>query len=56
MVYIHGGAFMWGTSGVERLGPDYLLLKNIVLITLNYRLGAFGKLAHFAQHCMNLLA
>lgn len=43
MVYIHGGAFMWGFTGLERYSPDFLLLKNVVLITINYRLGAFGK-------------
>lgn len=44
MVYIHGGAFTRGSSGTEFYGPDFLLQKDIVLVTFNYRLGAFGFL------------
>lgn len=43
MVFLHGGAFMFGSSGVELHGPDYFMEKDVVLVTLNYRLGAFGK-------------
>lgn len=43
MVYIHGGGFMWGSSGIEMYGPDYLLQKDIVFVSLNYRVGAFGN-------------
>jgi len=43
MVWIHGGAFMRGTSGGEFYNPEYLLSKNIVFISMNYRLGVFGK-------------
>lgn len=43
MVYIHGGAFMWGFSGLDRYSPDYLLHSNVILITVNYRVGAFGR-------------
>lgn len=45
MVWIHGGAFMTGSSGTELYGPDFLLQKEIVLISFNYRLGAFGFLS-----------
>ncbi|XP_040161093.1 esterase B1-like [Anopheles arabiensis] len=44
MVYIYGGGFVEGTSGTELYGPDYLIEKNIVLVTLNYRVGALGFL------------
>lgn len=43
MVYYHGGGFMWGSSGTEMYGPDYLMQKDIVFVTLNYRVGAFGN-------------
>lgn len=40
IVYIHGGAFMMGTSiGV---GVDYILDRDIVMVTVNYRLGPLG--------------
>ncbi|GAB0093837.1 Carboxylic ester hydrolase [Sergentomyia squamirostris] len=45
MIYIHGGAFMRGSSSVEMYGPDFLLQKDIILFTFNYRLGAFGFLS-----------
>lgn len=45
MVWIHGGAFMRGSSGIEMYGPDFLLQKDIILISFNYRLGVFG-MAH----------
>ncbi|XP_053676470.1 esterase B1-like [Anopheles nili] len=44
MVYIYGGGFVEGTSGTEIYGPDYLVEKDIVLVTLNYRVGALGFL------------
>lgn len=44
LVFLHGGAFMFGSSGTELYGPDYFMMQPLVLITLNYRLGAFGKL------------
>lgn len=42
MVYIHGGGFMVGSSKPEFCGPEHLLIKDIVLVTLNYRLGIMG--------------
>jgi carboxylesterase type B len=27
------------------IGPDYLLMANVVVVTLNYRLGALGFLS-----------
>ena len=45
MVFIHGGAFFMGSGNGETddYGPDYLLERDIVLVTINYRLGAFGN-------------
>ncbi|XP_062544107.1 esterase B1-like [Armigeres subalbatus] len=42
LLYIHGGAFNRGSSGVEMYGPDYLIQADIVLVTFNYRVGALG--------------
>ncbi|XP_058461094.1 esterase B1-like [Malaya genurostris] len=44
MVYIYGGGFTEGTSGTELYGPDFLIQKDILLVTLNYRVGALGFL------------
>ncbi|KAF2902649.1 hypothetical protein ILUMI_03534 [Ignelater luminosus] len=45
MFYIHGGGFFIGSGNTDLYGPDILLDKNIVLVTINYRLGALGFLS-----------
>lgn len=47
MVWIHGGAYMEGDGSDYFHGPDYLLRKAIVLVTLNYRLSILGTLMPF---------
>lgn len=42
MVYIHGGAFILGGGGKLLYGPDFLVKKEVILVTFNYRLGALG--------------
>lgn len=44
MVYIHGGAFMVGSGGRMMAGPEFLVKHDVILVTLNYRLGALGFL------------
>ncbi|XP_015113240.1 esterase B1 [Diachasma alloeum] len=44
MVWIHGGAFVLGSGDDTLFGPDYLIDKDIVLVTINYRLGVLGFL------------
>ena len=46
MVWIHGGGFFAGFGGEERHNGARLAQKGVVVVTLNYRLGAFGFLAH----------
>lgn len=43
MVWIYGGGFAMGTSSAEVYGPDYLIQRDIVLISINYRVGALGE-------------
>jgi carboxylesterase type B len=43
IVFIHGGAWEIGT-GVDQ-GPHNLMDRDVVVVTINYRLGAFGFLA-----------
>ncbi|PNF42088.1 Esterase FE4 [Cryptotermes secundus] len=45
MVYIHGGGFISGSGTAEFYGPDYFLSEDVVVVTLNYRLGALGFLS-----------
>jgi para-nitrobenzyl esterase len=45
MFWIHGGGYSGGASSEPRHNGDFLPLKEIVLVTINYRLGVFGFLA-----------
>lgn len=45
MFWIHGGAFIQGSSDSNIYGPGYLLDYNTVLVTINYRLGPMGFLS-----------
>ena len=44
MVWIHGGGFFMGSGNGESdlFGPNHLMNSDVVLVTMNYRLGALG--------------
>jgi carboxylesterase type B len=44
MFWIHGGKYKTGSNTSKRYGPEFLLTEDIVLVTINYRLGIFGFL------------
>lgn len=46
MVWIHGGAHQYGSGSQAIYQSNALVEKGVVLVTINYRLGAFGYLAH----------
>jgi para-nitrobenzyl esterase len=46
MVWIHGGGFVGGSSSSALYAGDRLAEHGIVLVTVNYRLGALGWLGH----------
>ena len=43
-MFIYGGGYESGSSSPYLYGPNYLLDKDIVLVTFNYRLGILGFL------------
>ncbi|CAK1551294.1 unnamed protein product [Leptosia nina] len=43
IVFIHGGAFMYG--GGKLYGPENLMDRDVVVVTINYRLGPLGFLS-----------
>lgn len=43
-VWIHGGSFYQGGSNEQRLNGTFATARDIVVVTLNYRLGIFGFL------------
>ena len=46
MVWFHGGALTRGSGAIETYDGSELALKDVVLVTVNYRLGVFGYFAH----------
>uniref|UniRef100_A0A336LXX1 Carboxylic ester hydrolase n=1 Tax=Culicoides sonorensis TaxID=179676 RepID=A0A336LXX1_CULSO len=44
-VWIHGGAFVGGSSSQLAYGPDYIVEKDVILVSMNYRLNIIGFLS-----------
>ena len=42
MVFIHGGSLITGSGNFRDYGPLHFMDKNVILVTINYRLGPFG--------------
>ncbi|GFZ48883.1 hypothetical protein JCM24511_06632 [Saitozyma sp. JCM 24511] len=45
-VWIYGGRFIFGASSEPAFDGAYLASQGVVVVTINYRLGVFGFLAH----------
>jgi len=46
MVWIHGGTLIWGTAHSRMYDGREFAKRGIVLVSINYRLGPLGYLAH----------
>ena len=46
MVFLHGGGFTYGASGVPLYDGASLASRGVVLVSVNYRLGRLGFFAH----------
>lgn len=46
MVWIHGGSYLFGAGSQPIYDGEALARRGVVLVTINYRLGPFGFLAH----------
>lgn len=53
MVWIHGGSHQTGTGATDLYQGNGLVRKGVVVVTINYRLGPFGYLAHPALSADN---
>lgn len=49
MVWIHGGGFTAGSGNNELYGPDFLLAHDVVVVTINYRLGLLGNYLQYLK-------
>ena len=46
LVWFFGGGFQWGYTSEMEFDGERIARRGIVVVTVNYRLGAFGFLAH----------
>jgi para-nitrobenzyl esterase len=46
IVFLHGGGFTGGAGSIDVYRGAHLAAKGAVVVTINYRLGVFGFLAH----------
>jgi para-nitrobenzyl esterase len=46
MVWIYGGAYTFGSSGAAPYNGDQLVPKGVVVVSMNYRVGPLGFMAH----------
>jgi para-nitrobenzyl esterase len=46
MVWIHGGSFLTGAGSQPSYDGTRLAERGVVLVTINYRMGVFGYMAH----------
>ena len=46
MIWIHGGGFFFGSSAQTVFDGEALAAQGVVVVSINYRLGIFGFLAH----------
>ncbi|XP_022828467.1 bile salt-activated lipase-like isoform X2 [Spodoptera litura] len=44
MVYIHGGSFIRGSKMMVNLSPKFLIRNDVIIVSINYRLGPYGFL------------
>lgn len=42
MFWIHAGGYQFGSGNTALHGPDYLITEDVVVVTINYRLGLLG--------------
>lgn len=45
MIFIHGGGFKFGSGASSFYGADYLVDKDVIIVTINYRCGPLGFLS-----------
>ncbi|XP_015609913.1 esterase FE4 [Cephus cinctus] len=44
MIWFHGGDYNFGSGDSDVYGPDYIVENGVVMVSVNYRLGAVGFL------------
>lgn len=44
-VWIHGGGFVTGSGSTTNYGPDLIVEKDVIMVSISCRLGIFGFLS-----------
>jgi hypothetical protein len=44
VAFIHGSAFTYSSSSSSFWGPDFIVPQGVILVAMNYRLGAPGEM------------
>lgn len=50
MVWVHGGAFILGSGDDDQVTPEYFVTNDVLLVSINYRLGILGFLSTGDRH------
>jgi carboxylesterase type B len=50
MVWFHGGSFTGGSGDSFIYGPDHLIQQDVLVVTINYRLGILGFMSTGDRH------
>lgn len=53
MVWFHGGGYVRG--GSQQFGPQFIMREDVVLVTVNYRLGIMGISAESNRYVSRLV-
>nr|AID61336.1 esterase [Calliphora stygia] len=51
LVWVYGGGFQMGEASRDLYSPDYIMMENVVLVTIAYRLGPLGFLSLGDEGC-----
>ncbi|XP_074031433.1 juvenile hormone esterase isoform X3 [Leptinotarsa decemlineata] len=47
LFWIHGGGYLFGSGAFQYYNPKFFIDADVVVVTINYRLGPFGKIQGF---------
>ncbi len=55
MFFVHGGGFVEGSANDYLYNQDYFMTTDVVLVSVNFRLGAMGKTRACLTRCTEKL-
>lgn len=49
-MWLYGGAFVLGSGDSTIYGPNFIVAEDVLMVSLNYRVGALGFLSTGDEH------